>query len=91
MGKELNAEGLVLRIVNALVDETDQAHVTSVTTGAKTIFEVSVGSSDVGKIIGKNGRTARAIRELLIAMGTAKMRYGLDVVTKRDTSPAQEK
>jgi predicted RNA-binding protein YlqC (UPF0109 family) len=83
MGKELNAEGLILRIVNALVDETEQVQVTSVTTGTKTVFEVSVASSDVGKIIGKNGRTARAIRELLVAIGTAKMRYGLDVITKR--------
>jgi hypothetical protein len=45
------------------------------------MFEVTVAPTDVGKVIGKQGRSARAIRELLIAIGSArKTRYGLDIV-----------
>lgn len=77
-------KGLALRIVNSIVDDPDGVRVTSVTTGTGTILEVSVSPSDVGKVIGKIGRTARAIRELLTAMGiAAKTRCGLDVVTNQ--------
>jgi predicted RNA-binding protein YlqC (UPF0109 family) len=67
-----------------LVDNLDEVRVTSIATGSGTVFEVSVSQSDVGKVIGKSGRTARAIRELLTAIGkAAKTRYGLDVVMNR--------
>jgi uncharacterized protein len=87
MGNGSNVEKLVLRIVNSLVDNLDDVRVTSIITGTGTIFEVSVAPSDVGKIIGKSGRTARAIRELLMAMGiAAKVRYGLDVIENRESA-----
>jgi len=68
----------------ALVDEPGEVRIRSVPSGAITIFEVTAAPSDIGKIIGKNGRTARAIRELLLAIGpVSKTRYGLDIVAAR--------
>jgi len=48
-----------------------------------TVFHVIVAPSDVGKIIGKNGRIAGSIRMLLNAMGVAaKTQYGLNIVVR---------
>jgi predicted RNA-binding protein YlqC (UPF0109 family) len=81
-----DTEALVVRIVSLLVDNLDEVRVTSIATGSGTVFEVSVAQSDVGKVIGKSGRTARAIRVLLMAIGIAeKTRYGLSVVMKRES------
>jgi hypothetical protein len=84
MGHELNVERMLLRIVNAMVDVTEDVRIRSLTTETTIMFEITVAPIDVGKIIGKQGRNARAIRELLWAIGiSSKMRYGLDIVTKR--------
>jgi predicted RNA-binding protein YlqC (UPF0109 family) len=83
MGSDLNIEGLLHRIVVALVDEPNEVDVTSGTTQAGTVFHVTVAPSDVGKIIGKNGRMAGSIRVLLTAMGVAtKTQYVLNIVMK---------
>jgi predicted RNA-binding protein YlqC (UPF0109 family) len=83
MGSDLNIEGLVHRIVVAVVDDPNEVHVTSGTTKAGTVFHVTVAPSDVGKIIGKNGRIAGSIRVLLNAMGVAaKKQYSLNIVVK---------
>jgi predicted RNA-binding protein YlqC (UPF0109 family) len=88
MGHELNAEKLVLRIVFALVDDTKDVQIRSLMMDKRTMFEVTVAPTDVGKIIGKQGRNARAIRELLSAIGAAaKKQYGLDIVATRLTGP----
>ena len=82
MGHEFDTEKLVLRIVSSLVDDLQRVSVKSITTETGTIFEVTVAPTDVGKVIGKQGRNASAIREVLSAIGsTAKKRYGLDVGT----------
>jgi uncharacterized protein len=92
MGYQFDTETLVLRIVHSLVDDLQEVRVKSITTEAGTIFEVSVSPTDVGKLIGKQGRNARAIRELLSAIGaTAKKRYGLDVVMTERIISAQER
>jgi predicted RNA-binding protein YlqC (UPF0109 family) len=76
----LNLEGLLLRIVRALVDHQDEVHVTVAPTEAGATFKVTVALPDVGKVIGKNGRTARALRVLLSAMGiAAKKQYTLNI------------
>jgi predicted RNA-binding protein YlqC (UPF0109 family) len=87
MDADLNVEVLLLRIIIALVDDPNEVHVTSLTTEFGTVFQVTVALPDVGKIIGKDGRTARLLRVLMSAMGvTAKTRYELDVVSKADQS-----
>jgi hypothetical protein len=76
----LNIENLVLRIIKSLVDNTNEVQVRSLRTEMDTTFEVTVAPTDLGKVIGKQGRTARAIRELLIGFGSAaRRRYGLDI------------
>jgi predicted RNA-binding protein YlqC (UPF0109 family) len=76
----LGIEELVLKIIVALVDEPNEVHITSNTTGSGTMFQVTVAPTDVGKIIGKSGRAACSIRTLLCAMGVAaKKRYELDI------------
>lgn len=84
MDCDSTVEELLLGIVHALVDDRSGVQVTSKVTLSGRIFQVSVAASDAGKIIGKHGRTATAIRALLSAMGIAvKMRYGLDIITRR--------
>ena len=81
MGNDPNVEGLLLRIITVLVDKSNEVNVTSVIADTGTVFQVAVAPSDLGKVIGKNGRTARALRILLSAMGVAlKTRFGLNVV-----------
>ncbi|MBI2154816.1 MAG: KH domain-containing protein [Candidatus Rokubacteria bacterium] len=61
---------LVEFIAKALVDEPDQVRVTAVEGERITVIELRVAPSDVGKVIGKQGRTARSIRILLNAVAT---------------------
>ncbi len=57
-------------IAKALVDHPEEVSVTEVGGEQTTILELSVAQDDLGKVIGKQGRTARAIRTLLSAAGT---------------------
>jgi len=67
-------------LVEVLVDEPDQVRVT-VREGEKiTLIELEVAPGDVGKVIGKQGRTAAAIRLLLGAVATKlRKRMVLDI------------
>jgi predicted RNA-binding protein YlqC (UPF0109 family) len=72
---------LVEYIARALVDESDQVNVTEVESERVTVIELRVAQSDLGKVIGKQGRTARAIRTILNANATKmKKRAVLDIV-----------
>jgi uncharacterized protein len=64
---EPNVEELLSFIARSLVDEPDQVRITPVDGDRATIYELSVAEDDLGKVIGKDGRTARAIRTLLSA------------------------
>ena len=52
-------------IARALVDRPDEVVVSENETADNTVFELKVAGDDLGKVIGKQGRTARAIRTLL--------------------------
>ena len=54
-------------IVKHLVDYPDQVRVSEVFGETTTVYELRVARSDMGKVIGKNGRTAQAMRVLLTA------------------------
>ena len=58
---------LVEVIAKALVDHPDQVSVSEAENGKDTILELAVAPSDMGKIIGKQGRIARAIRSVVKA------------------------
>ncbi|OLC12652.1 MAG: RNA-binding protein [Candidatus Rokubacteria bacterium 13_1_40CM_69_27] len=61
---------LVEHIAKALVDEPERVRVTEVQGENVTVIELRVAQSDLGKVIGKQGRTARAIRTILNATAT---------------------
>ncbi len=63
-------------IVKALVDETDAVDVREIERDGTTRIEVRVARGDMGKVIGKQGRTVRALRSLVYAAGLKKHRRG---------------
>ncbi|HEY5074985.1 MAG TPA: KH domain-containing protein [Pyrinomonadaceae bacterium] len=68
-------------IVKALVDETGAVDVREIERDGTTRIEVRVAQPDMGKVIGKQGRTVRALRSLVYAAGLKKhRRFVLDVV-----------
>jgi uncharacterized protein len=72
---------LVEQIAKALVDEPDQVAVNAVDGEQVTVLELRVGPNDLGKVIGKQGRTARSIRTILGAAGMKlKKRFTLEIL-----------
>jgi predicted RNA-binding protein YlqC (UPF0109 family) len=56
-------------IAKALVDQPDEIEVTEIEGEQTTVLELKVAQEDLGKVIGKQGRTARSIRTILAAAG----------------------
>ncbi len=72
---------LIEMIAKALVDSPDEVVVTEVSGEQTTVLELRVAQSDLGKVIGKQGRTARAIRVLLGAAGMKlRKRFVLEIL-----------
>ena len=68
-------------IAKALVDNPDKVLVAEVEREQTTVLELRVAQEDLGKVIGKQGRTARAIRTLLSASGTKlEKRFHLEII-----------
>lgn len=61
---------LVEYLAKALVDLPDQVEVTEIAGEQTTVLELKVAKEDLGKVIGKQGRTARAVRTILNAAST---------------------
>lgn len=61
---------LIEYIAKSLVDNPDDVSVKEVEGEKTTVYELRVGAGDLGKVIGKHGRTARSIRTLLNAAAT---------------------
>jgi predicted RNA-binding protein YlqC (UPF0109 family) len=73
--------GLVEQIARALVDEPEQVSVQAVDGEQVTVLELRVASNDLGKVIGKQGRTARSIRTILSAAGMKlRKRFTLEIL-----------
>ncbi|MFW6366308.1 MAG: KH domain-containing protein [Spirochaetota bacterium] len=62
--------GLVEYLVKSLVDRPDGVEIRQIEGEKSTILELSVAKEDIGKVIGKHGRIARAIRTVLSATAT---------------------
>jgi len=56
---------LITYIAQALVDNSDQVAVQEITTQQTLVLELPVAKNDLGKVIGKKGRTAQAMRTIL--------------------------
>jgi hypothetical protein len=81
---------LVIEIARALVDEPEAVRVTPLVEQDSVVLQLEVSPNDVGKVIGKQGRTARSLRTIL---GAASMklrrRFALDIV-EADEQPDQD-
>jgi uncharacterized protein len=71
---------LLWMMVNALVDQTGAVHITTTAQPEGACFSIRVHSEDIGKLIGKQGRTARSLRVVVSGIGV-KMhrRYTIDI------------
>jgi len=68
-------------VVKALVDDAEAVEVREVEREGSTRLEIRVAQPDMGKVIGKQGRTVRALRSLVYAAGVKHhRRFMLDVV-----------
>jgi hypothetical protein len=72
---------LIEMIAKALVDSPDDVVVNEISGEQTTVLELRVAQSDLGKVIGKQGRTARSIRTLLGAAGMKlRKRFVLEIL-----------
>jgi predicted RNA-binding protein YlqC (UPF0109 family) len=72
---------LVEQIAKSLVDAPDEVLVYQVQEGEDTVIELEVAEADMGKVIGKHGRTVRAMRCLLNAAGLRlQKRFALEIL-----------
>ncbi|MBI5643890.1 MAG: KH domain-containing protein [Deltaproteobacteria bacterium] len=72
---------LIEYIAKALVDHPEQVKVTEIEGERTSVIELAVAKEDLGKVIGKQGRTARAIRTILTAASTKlKKRSVLEII-----------
>lgn len=81
---------LVEMIARALVDEPDQVHINETVGESIVILEISVSANDVGKVIGKEGRIANAIRTVVKA-AAAKLdkKVTVEIMTRKESVSAE--
>ncbi|CDQ40140.1 MULTISPECIES: KH domain-containing protein [Virgibacillus] len=72
---------LIESIITSLVDHPEDIKITETEENAKMVYHLSVHPDDVGKVIGKNGRIAKAIRTVVYAAKTdSNKRVYLDIM-----------
>jgi uncharacterized protein len=76
-----NPKALIEHVAKALVTAQDKVFVEEVPEGDETVIELEVAEEDMGRVIGKSGKIARAMRNLLNAAGEkAGKRYELEIL-----------
>ncbi len=70
MSSEGSMKDLIILIAKALVDKPEEVEVNEVMGEQTSVLELKVAKEDLGKVIGKQGRTARAMRTILSAAST---------------------
>jgi hypothetical protein len=81
VAREGQMKELIEAIAKALVDNPDQVQVHAVEGEQVTVLELRVHPTDLGKVIGKQGRTARSIRTILGAAGMKlRKRFTLEIL-----------
>jgi hypothetical protein len=74
-------QALVQHIARALAEHPEQVEAVVVPEGREIAVELTVAESDLGRIIGRGGRTAKAFRQVLRASGDANgKRYELEIL-----------
>lgn len=72
---------MVEQIARFLVDEPEHVSVSAIESEQQTILQLRVAKNDIGKIVGKHGRLANAIRTILAAAGkTSGRRFRLEII-----------
>jgi predicted RNA-binding protein YlqC (UPF0109 family) len=81
MLKEVDMKALVELMAKSLVDKPEEV-IVAVAGGEKTsVFELRVAPGDIGKVVGKHGKTAQAMRTIMSAAGTKlDKRYVLEIL-----------
>lgn len=68
-------------LIALMVDRPEAVTITETEEGRRTVFQLRVAPEDLGKVIGRKGRTARALRALLEARGAMdRQLYGLEIL-----------
>ncbi|HIU63232.1 MAG TPA: KH domain-containing protein [Candidatus Caccalectryoclostridium excrementigallinarum] len=75
-------EELVKYVISNLVDDKDSFEVKTVTEGENTVINIVVDKKEIGKVIGKQGRIAKAIRMLVKAASKDGGKYYVDIIEK---------
>jgi predicted RNA-binding protein YlqC (UPF0109 family) len=76
-----DAQEQLARVVRLVVDEPDAVEINEVPDGRVTVLQLHVAENDLGQVIGRQGRTARAFRSLLAARGSREgHRYELEIL-----------
>ena len=78
-------EDLVKIIASSLVDEPDKVDVRTVDNGEDTVIELRVAEADMGKVIGKQGRIAKAIRTVVKAVAVREnKRVSVEIIQESE-------
>jgi predicted RNA-binding protein YlqC (UPF0109 family) len=76
-----NARALIEHIAKALVEGKDAVFIDEYEDGDETVIELEVAEEEMGKVIGRSGRIARALRTVLAAAGSKNnKRYALEIL-----------
>ncbi len=70
-------KSLIEEVARALVDEPGTVRVNELSGATTSVYELSVSKEDIGKIIGKGGRTLTALRTIVSAVGTKLRRKAI--------------
>jgi predicted RNA-binding protein YlqC (UPF0109 family) len=88
--KTEDMRALVIQIARALVDDSESVAVEEVERDDATVLRLRVAPTDVGKVIGKQGRTARSVRTILGAVSMKHHhRYTLDILEESSAGVEQ--
>lgn len=81
MGNDSQMKELVEFVAKALVDEVSKIEITEITGNQTNVIELKVAKEDIGKVIGRQGKTADAIRTILnCAAAKLQKRYILQII-----------
>ncbi|HEX9111215.1 MAG TPA: KH domain-containing protein [Terriglobales bacterium] len=76
-----NVRALIEYIAKALVDAKGEVFIDEYEDGDEMVIELEVAEADLGKVIGRSGRVARALRTVLSAAGSKQdKRYALEII-----------
>ena len=85
--RDVQVHDMLLAVIRSLVDEVDKIEFVRISGGEGMAFQVRLAANDVGKLIGKGGRTARAIRCILSGNAAKNgRRYSLDIARVEGTN-----